>query len=201
VDASQLPIRDIHLPGIIVWWPPAAGWWIIVTLVLAVLVGLALYYHGGRHRRAALRSLASVRAALEQGEEPVACLQRVSTTLRRYAMTTADEQPVAALRAVDGVADRPSSEEVAGLIGQRWLRYLDSRWQRDEFSRGGGRLLLAAPYARPDTIDRQHAIDLTGLCAEWLKAQRARPAARHGRRAANRRFGFGRLAARFGGGS
>jgi hypothetical protein len=202
VDASQLPIRDIHLPGMIAWWPPAPGWWLLVALVVAALVALALYYRSGRHRRSALRSLARVRAALERGAEPVACLQRVSTTLRRYAMTTADEQPVAALRAVDGIADRPSSEEVAGLIGQRWLRYLDSRWQRDEFSRGAGRLLLAAPYARPDTVDRRQAIDLAALCAEWLKAQRAR-SRRSARRTRTRTAGgrLGRLAARFGGGS
>jgi hypothetical protein len=89
-------------------------------------------------------------------------------------MTTADAQTVAALRAVDGVAERASSDEVAGLIGDRWLRYLDSRWQRDEFSRGSGRLLLAAPYVRPEGVDRQHAIDLTSLCGEWLKAQSVR---------------------------
>ncbi len=171
-DFTQLPLRDIHLPGLISWWPPAPGWWIAAALVLAALVGFALYYRGGRHRRAALRSVGKVRAALERGEEPVACLQRVSTTLRRFAMTTADQQSVAALRAVDGVAERPNSSEVAGLIGQRWLRYLDSRWQRDEFSRGAGRQLLAAPYARPETIDRQRALDLAALCTEWLKAQR-----------------------------
>jgi uncharacterized protein DUF4381 len=198
VDPSQLPIRDIHLPGLIAWWPPAPGWWLVAAFALAALAGLALYYHDGRHRRTALRSLASVRAALEQGAEPVACLQRVSTTLRRYAMTTADEQSVAALRAVDGIADRPSSDEVAGLIGQRWLRYLDSRWQRDEFSHGGGRLLLAAPYARPDTIERAHAIDLAALCAEWLKAQRTHARSPVRRRAARGRFGL--LAARLGGG-
>ena len=201
MDPSQLPIRDIHLPGMIAWWPPAPGWWIVAALALAALVVLALYYARGRHRRAALRSLASVRAALEQGAEPVACLQRVSTTLRRYAMTTADEQPVAVLRAVDGIADRPSSGEVAGLIGQRWLRYLDSRWQRDEFSRGGGRLLLAAPYARPDTIAREHAIDLAALCAEWLKAQRTTRSSIHHARGREARGRFGRLAARFGGGA
>src|SRR5205823_1383458 len=42
----------------------------------------------------------------------------------------------------------------------------------DEFSRGAGRQLLAAPYARPETIDRQRALDLAALCTEWLKAQR-----------------------------
>jgi len=178
VDFTQLPIRDIHLPGMIAWWPPALGWWILAALFVAGSIALGLYYRSGRHRRAALRSVASVRTALERGAEPVACLQRVSTTLRRFAMTTADSRSVASLRAIDGIADRPSSDEVAGLIGERWLRYLDSRWQRDEFSRGTGRLLLAAPYARPATIERQPALDLTGLCSEWLKAQRPRRGAR-----------------------
>jgi hypothetical protein len=171
VDFTQLPLRDIHLPGLIAWWPPAPGWWILAALLLAGLVAWGLYYRSGRHRRAALRTVRRVHAALEQGAEPVECLQRVSTTLRRFAMTTADAQSVASLRAVGGVAERASSDEVAGMIGDRWLRYLDSRWQRDEFSRGLGRLLLAAPYARPDTIERQHAADLTALCGEWLKAQ------------------------------
>jgi hypothetical protein len=189
-DAAQLALRDIHLPGLIAWWPPAPGWWLLAALALAGLVAFALYYRSGRHRRVALRVTAKVRAALEQGAEPVECLQRVSTTLRRFAMTTADQQSVASLRAVGGVAERPDSDEVAGLIGQRWLRYLDSRWQRDEFTGGAGRLLLAAPYARPDTIDRQHALDLTTLCADWLRAQRPRRrAARRGERAAATRFG------------
>jgi hypothetical protein len=182
VDFTQLPLRDIHLPGSIGWWPPAPGWWLLAGLLLAGLVAFGLYYRSGRHRRAALRTIQRVRAALEQGAEPVECLQRVSTTLRRFAMTTADAQSVASLRAVGGVAERASSDEVAGMIGERWLRYLDSRWQRDEFSRGLGRLLLAAPYARPATIERQHAADLTALCAEWLKVQSVRR-----RRAGSRR--------------
>jgi hypothetical protein len=189
-DAAQLALRDIHLPGLIAWWPPAPGWWLLAALALAGLAAFALYYRSGRHRRAALRVTAKVRAALEQGAEPVECLQRVSTTLRRFAMTTADQQSVASLRAVGGITERPDSDEVAGLIGQRWLRYLDSRWQRDEFSGGAGRLLLAAPYARPDTIERQQALDLTALCIDWLKAQRSRRrAARRGERAATKRFG------------
>jgi hypothetical protein len=189
-DAAQLALHDIHLPGLVAWWPPAPGWWVVAALVVLGLVAFALYYRSGRHRRAALRVVAKVRAALEQGEEPVECLQRVSTTLRRFAMTTADQQSVASLRAVGGVVERPDSEEVAGLIGQRWLRYLDSRWQRDEFTSGAGRLLLAAPYARPDSIDRTQALDLTALCADWLKAQRPRRRATpKGERAATRRFG------------
>jgi hypothetical protein len=167
-DYTQLPLHDIHLPGGIAWWPPAPGWWIAAALVLAALAVAGLQYYRGRHRRAALGAVRRLQSALEQGAEPVGCLQRLSTVLRRYAMTTADAGvPVAE-------EPEPSVGRVPGLIGDRWLRYLDSRWERDEFARGTGRLLLAAPYARPESIDRLHALELTALCCDWLKHQRKR---------------------------
>ena len=67
-----------------------AGWWIAAALVLAALAVAGLQYYRGRHRRAALGAVRRLQAALEQGAEPVGCLQRLSTVLRRYAMTTAD---------------------------------------------------------------------------------------------------------------
>jgi Domain of unknown function (DUF4381) len=160
IDVSQLPLRDIHLPGPIGWWPPAPGWWLLAVLVL---VGVALYgihYYRARHKRAALRALTRVRAALEQGAEPVACLQFLSTILRRFAMTS-----------VAGTRGATTDSDVAGLIGERWLRYLDGRWRRTEFSAGLGRQLLAAPYVRPNSIERDKALELTALCTEWLTAQ------------------------------
>jgi hypothetical protein len=160
VDYSQLPLRDIHLPGAIGFWPPALGWWLVAALVLAGLALAAVYYYRGRHRRVALRSLKRVRAALEQGAEPVACLQMLSTVLRRFAMTTARAE-----RAVHAAGTVP------GLIGEGWLKYLDSRWQRHEFVKGLGRELLAAPYGRPNSIERGTALELTGLCTAWLTAQ------------------------------
>lgn len=169
VDYTQLPLRDIHLPGPIGWWPPAPGWWLLLALVVA---GLALYgwhYYRGRHKRVALRAVTRVRAALEQGAEPVACLQRVSTILRRFAMTS-----------VAGATESAAVLDVPGLIGERWLKYLDGRWERTEFSDGLGRQLLVAPYARPNSIERSTALKLTGLCAAWLAAQ---PASTRTRRA------------------
>jgi hypothetical protein len=167
-DVSSLPLRDIHLPGPIGWWPPAVGWWLLAALVLVGLAAYALRYYQSRHRRVALKSLQRVRAALEQGVEPVVCLQNVSTVLRRFAMTTA---------ARDRKTEFAADPDVPGLIGQRWLAYLDSRWQRDIFVSGAGRALLAAPYARPNSIERGTAIELTALCAEWLSAQPAIPRA------------------------
>lgn len=169
VDYTQLPLRDIHLPGPIGWWPPAPGWWLLLAFVL---VGLALYgvhYYGGRHKRVALRAVTRVRTALEQGAEPVACLQSVSTILRRFAMTS-----------VASAKEGAAALDVPGLIGERWLKYLDGRWERTEFSAGLGRQLLAAPYARPNSIERSTALELTGLCAAWLAAQ---PTSKRTRRA------------------
>jgi hypothetical protein len=164
VDYTQLPLRDIHLPGAIGWWPPAPGWWLVAALVLAAIALYAVHYYRGRHKRVALRALTRVRAALEQGAEPVACLQNVSTILRRFAMTS-----VAAPRAGDGAA----ALDVPGLIGERWLEYLDGRWERTEFTAGLGRQLLAAPYTRPNSVERTAALELTGLCTAWLAAQPA----------------------------
>jgi hypothetical protein len=164
IDSSQLPLRDIHLPDPIGWWPPAIGWWLLAALALAGVTLYAVHYYRARHKRAALKAMTRVRAALEQGAEPVACLQFLSTTLRRFAMTS--------------VARAAGAPDVAGLIGERWLNYLDGGWDRTEFSAGLGKRLLAAPYARPNSIERATALELTALCTAWLAAQPATPRAR-----------------------
>lgn len=161
IDFSQLPLRDIHLPGAIAWWPPALGWWLVATLALATLAFFALRFYARRQHRTALRAVRRVRAALEQGTEPVACLAQLSTVIRRFVMTTASRS----------AAD---TTNVAGLVGDRWLAYLDGRWQRDVFRYGDGRQLLAAPYARPGSANRDDALRLAQLCEDWLRSQPAR---------------------------
>jgi hypothetical protein len=162
IDFSELPLRDIHLPQGPAWWPPAPGWWLLAAALLAGLALFGLYYYRSRHRRAALRALRRVQAALEQGAAPSALLQTVSTVMRRFAMTSA-RSPGAPI-------------DVPGLVGERWLAYLDGRWQRDAFVQGAGRLLLAAPYARPERVESARALELVSLCTQWLKAQPAMPA-------------------------
>ena len=48
-DISNIPLRDIHLPGDISWWPPAIGWWIVAALI--ILLGLGLYMLKRRRER------------------------------------------------------------------------------------------------------------------------------------------------------
>ena len=172
IDFSQLPLRDIHLPQGPSWWPPAPGWWLLAALFVAGLALFGLYYYRSRHRRAALRALQRVRAEIEVGAAPGSALQTASTVLRRFAMTSADP------------AD--ASVDVPGLVGERWLAYLDGRWARDDFQRGPGRLLMAAPYARPESVERERALELVALCTQWLTAQPALRPYRRRARAARR---------------
>ncbi|HEY8518475.1 MAG TPA: DUF4381 domain-containing protein [Gammaproteobacteria bacterium] len=151
-DYSQLPLRDIHMPDSVSWWPPAPGWWILAGLLLALAALWAVRRYRTRHVRAALAAVRAVVGDLEAGAEPVACLQSLSVTMRRFVITV-----------TDGAA--------AGLTGGHWLEYLDGRWDRDAFTRGAGRLLTAAPYARPGSVSTEQALELAAVCAAWLRAQ------------------------------
>jgi len=163
-DVTQLPLRDIHLPGAPPWWPLAPGWWALGAIVLAAALIGALLYYRARHRRAALAAVRRVTAELERGAEPVACLQQLSTILRRYAITVAEDRG-----------------RVAGLIGRRWLEHLDSCWDRAAFVAGSGRLIVTAPYARPESVGREAALELAELCRQWIAAQPLRASPRSAR--------------------
>lgn len=175
VDFSQLPLRDIHLPGEVAWWPLAPGWWLLLALGLGALAYVALRHYRYRRQRAALRAIAGITARLENGDEPVDCLRDLSSILRRFVMT---------------IAEPGEAQTVPGLTGPRWLDYLDAHWTGGSFRAGAGRMLLDAPYAPQHTVGREQAIELTRLCADWVTEQR--PQAAH--RLVAERLGLERLA-------
>lgn len=154
LDFSQIPLRDIHLPGAISWWPPAPGWWALAIVLIACGCYWGVRYYRTYRRRAAVKLLSQVKSSLEAGELPESCLQTVSALMRRFAMS---------------IAANPSL--VAGLIGRQWLQYLDSRWDRNLFCDGPGSMLTVAPYAPPNSISRDAALDLTSVCIDWVSVQ------------------------------
>jgi hypothetical protein len=156
IDFSQIPLRDIHLPGAVSWWPPAVGWWVLAGLLLTGLAVFAWRYRLRFRERAALRTLERVLKSLEQGQTPALCLQQISMVMRRFAMSLPD----------------PGPAPVAGLTGDRWLRYLDSRWPQEVFTRGPGRALAAAPYQPPDRVLSQDVRELGALCVQWITTQK-----------------------------
>lgn len=156
IDFSQIPLRDIHLPDPVGWWPPAWGWWVLMAALVAGLAVLAWRYRARFRERAARKTLERVLASLEQGSEPARCLQQISMLMRRYVMSLPDAGPA----------------PVAGLTGERWLAFLDSRWAQRAFSRGPGRALIAGPYLPPDRVLYGDVRELGALCVEWITTQK-----------------------------
>ena len=155
LDQGQLPLRDIHLPEAIGWWPPAMGWWILAGAILVAVVVWALRYRAAWRHRAATAELKVALEALRAGGDPALCAQCLSTTLKRFAMT---------------LSNRP--ERVAGLTGEPWLAYLDSRWEREAFTQGDGKGLLSAPWVGAGRLDRERCLELGLLCQAWVKSQK-----------------------------
>ncbi len=155
MDFEQLPLRDIHLPDALSWWPPAPGWLVAVLLPMAALVALLLLRHAMRHRTAALRELHRILRAIEHGEQPLACVQRVSEVLRRFAMTTARD---------------PSS--VAGLTGRRWLAYLQAHGNAAGLADDHSHALANAPYMPSRDVDAGKARALVQAGMDWVRTFR-----------------------------
>jgi len=155
IDYSQIPLRDIHLPAEVSAWPPAPGWWILAGLLLAGAIWGLWRYAQGYRQRAALRVLEKVCVDLNAGSSADECLPVVSSVMRRFAMTVA-----------------ASPRGVAGLVGERWLSWLDSQWEQHQFIAGPGEALARAPYAPPNSFSQEDAVALTRVCIDWVRAQK-----------------------------
>ena len=134
MQGDALVLRDIHQPPAPPWWPPAAGWWWVMAGV-AVLVGIAVWLAWRRRRRTrAIASLFDTRLALAQ--TPAEEIAAMSELLRRAA------------RRRDPDADK--------LLGDEWLRFLDTGLQAPVFSVGVGAILRDGGYRRdvsPHDVD------------------------------------------------
>lgn len=155
---EPLPLRDIHPPDPVGWWPPAIGWWLLPLLVAGLVVATIWLVRRWRRPtplKLALRELEALRADASLGAD--AKLRRLSILVRRTALSLHPRQ------------------EVAGLAGEDWLRWLDGTLGEPRFSQGPGRALAEAPYrpggaANPD--------ELLALCRDWLRAMARRRAGR-----------------------
>ena len=83
-------------------------------------------------RRHALRELARFEAEYLEHRDPVVLGKHLSELLRR------------------GMLAYAPREEVAGLTGEAWLRWLDQGMSVPYFHTEGGKSLLTLPYRDPD---------------------------------------------------
>ena len=121
-------LRDVHLPDVPAWWPPAPGWWITAglgLLLLALLIRqISRWRRRTRPRRLALAELEAQLTGWRTGRLGAAeCLNGCNALLKRLWVH------------VEGRHD------LAGLSGNAWLSYLDTRSRTNSFTEGPGRLL------------------------------------------------------------
>ena len=141
-------LRDIVLPGSPPWWPPAPGWIAVFILGLlastVVAVLLIRRYRAGRYRRAALANLRGLEAAWNESGRHQAALLGIPELLRRTAIAGFGR------------------EEVVGLTGEIWLRFLDRGAGTRGFSAGAGRLVLGLAYD-PGSAEGATEAEIQGL--------------------------------------
>lgn len=143
MNPDDLPLRDIHLPPEIGSWPPGPGWWVLAA---AVLIGLSVLvwwrYRTSRIRRAALGTLKRLERDYRRSGDAYSFVTELSVLLRRVALS------------------RSQRAEVASLLDEEWLQWLDQDAPDKPFSQGAGRVLATLPYQRPplvlgDNLDRE----------------------------------------------
>jgi hypothetical protein len=114
------------------------GWWLVAALVLAAIATFLWWWRDPyrRKRRAALRELRAIRAAVGADGDLVASARAIESLLRRFA--------IAAF----------GSAQVARLTGEAWLNFVAAH--------GGGRLggqagrtLLATAFGGSASDDRE----------------------------------------------
>ena len=137
MDPEQIPLRDLHLPDVISWWPLAPGWWVVIALAL---IGLGFLLRAwlrtrarGAARRYALLQLSEIEQQYDEQRNLVAFGASLSELLRRTMLAYTPR------------------ENVAGLTGEEWLRWLDRDLAQPVFVEGPGRQLLDLPYRNPDS--------------------------------------------------
>lgn len=149
MSPSEVPeLRDIHLPPQPGFWPPAPGWWLLTLLILALLGWLATRLRRRLARRRLQRRVLADLAALTGSEDPAQAAAAVSALLKRVALT------------------RFPRREVAPLVGEPWLAFLDRTGGDGRFRTGPGRPLAEAPYSRDSTLALPPLLD---LASDWVR--------------------------------
>ena len=146
--ASLQNLNDIVVPAPVAWWPPAPGWYALAGILLLVLLWLGFRglrsWQQNRYRRAALRVLAGIAAS---GPAEAAALPDL---LKRVALSAWPR------------------DQIAGLVGSEWHRFLDTAAGSDRFEGATGSLLEQAAYAPAGLAEEA----FRALCADvdwWIR--------------------------------
>lgn len=145
-------LRDIHLPPPPDMWPlPPFALLVALIVVLITAWTVRRYLRQTRLRRA-LRELDALARNHAATRDPVTLARGLSRLLRGYARA------------------RFPRENVAGLAGADWLRFLDARSTHGDFTSGPGAVLSELPYRPPSPPSQDlDAAALIRITRQWLR--------------------------------
>lgn len=153
-------LRDIHLPPPISVWPQTLGWYLLLALlVVSIMYGSIKLYHYTMRRSYQKKLMSELhRLVALYTDSPVKSLENISIFMRCIALAMFPR------------------EDVAGLKGEAWLRFLDQQGEavkrmpnnpfNHQFSQGVGRVLLEGPYQKEIQTDIKA---LLLLIEHWIK--------------------------------
>ena len=151
-DDPVAGLIDIPLPQEVSLWPEtwASRIAVVVLLVTAVVAiwRFISYRRANRYRREALAELTRITSAPDTAPNELAA--QLSLLVRRTALAAFPRQ------------------QIAPLSGAAWLAFLDQSSGGTEFSRGAGRWLVSAPYAKTEPNDSQRP-ELIELTRRWIR--------------------------------
>ena len=159
--ASELALRDIHLPDSALWWPPAPGWWILLFLIIVIAV--SIYFFLRQRKKKRLSALYMAKQELERIEKSFSSekdksklIKQLSELIRRVSISVFHRN------------------ESASLTGKEWLLFLDDLMGDDSFSNGIGKVLIEAPYQAAPTYDEQALLQLISNWMDSVQAKKAK---------------------------
>lgn len=155
LQASELPIADIHLPNDVSAWPPAIGWWLLVLisalLFWAAIVAFKKHQNKWQYRKAALRLLAEEYRRFNDTNTQATATALISV-LKRTAMSAYPEQ------------------DLRGIYGQQWVSCLNRQTPKAYFEANLASYFIDQQYQIATT--EHNNIDVSALyhaCQCWIK--------------------------------
>lgn len=127
-------LKDIHYPEPISAWPLAFGWYLLIGLSVILLFGVVRFFYLRWQYQKRKKLIKKALDVLEQRyhEDPndMTVFTDLSVWLKRLVLAYYPRK------------------EVASLMGDDWLNFLDEIAGHATFTNDTGRLLLIVPYAK-----------------------------------------------------
>ena len=146
-----------HAPGMIETWPPAPGWWVLALLALALVLfaasRLLRRWLDNRYPPRGHGGTDANQDRLATTRQRSTYLEALQKLMKRVALT------------------RFPREQVAGLTGEAWVRFLDQSTGSHDFSMAESEALIDGAYREDISIDIN---SIEAAAGSWIEKHDAR---------------------------